>query len=321
MNKFKKIGLSALAGSLVAVSANAGEMSVAGSASIAVEHVNGGAASTGKSWSMGNQLTFSGSGELDNGMNVSLSFIIDQGDDETDTSAGASNSPFDSHSVSVGMDGLGTVTFHGEGGDSAVGAMDGSAAGGIWDAYQAASDEPESGHSSNDMVTYALPSILDDLALNISYTPNGDGGADSSTSYAATYTGIEGLTIAYGSGEDNKATATADATAWKVSYAYGPITVTATELEYDHTTDASDRDMESQAVSYTVTDEISVTYGVEEITDGTGAEDAEFERISGSYTAGGMTVTLTMDEGENIDYSTTATKDQERWAISASFAF
>ena len=65
MNKFKKIGLSALAGSLVAVSANAGEMSVAGSASIAVEHVNGGAASTGKSWSMGNQLTFTGGGELD----------------------------------------------------------------------------------------------------------------------------------------------------------------------------------------------------------------------------------------------------------------
>ena len=321
MNKFKKIGFSALAGSLVAVSANAGEMSVAGSASVALEHINGGAASAGKSWSMGNQLTFSGSGELDNGMNVSLSFIIDQGDDETDTSTQSGNSPFDSHSVSVGMDGLGTVTFHGEGGDSAVGAMDGSAAGGIWDAYQAAADEPESGHSSNDMVTYALPSILDDLALNISYTPNGDGGADSSTSYAATYTGIEGLTIAYGSGEDNKATATADATAWKVSYAYGPITVTATELEYDHTTDASDRDMESQAVSYTVTDEISVTYGVEEITDGTGAEDAEFERISGSYTAGGMTVTLTMDEGENIDYSTTATQDQERWAISASFAF
>ena len=78
MNKFKKIGFSALAGSLVAVSANAGEMSVAGSASVALEHINGGAASAGKSWSMGNQLTFSGSGELDNGMNVSLSFIIDK---------------------------------------------------------------------------------------------------------------------------------------------------------------------------------------------------------------------------------------------------
>ena len=76
MNKFKKIGFSALAGSLVAVSANAGEMSVAGGASVAVEHINGGAASAGKSWSMGNQLTFSGSGELDNGLNVSISFVI-----------------------------------------------------------------------------------------------------------------------------------------------------------------------------------------------------------------------------------------------------
>ncbi len=79
--------------------------------------------------------------------------------------------------------------------------------------------------------------------------------------------------------------------------------------------------MESQAISYTVSDEISITYGVEEITDGTGSEDAEFERLSASYTAGGMTLTVTTDEGENIDYSTTATKDQERWAISASFAF
>ena len=321
MNKFKKIGFSALAGSLVAVSANAGEMSVAGSASVGLEHVNGGAASSGKSWSMGNQLTFTGGGELDNGMNVSLSFVIDQGDDETDTSTQSGNAPFDSHSVSISMDGLGTVKFHGEGGGSAVGDMDGSAAGGVWDSFQAAADEPKSGKGSNDMITYALPSIVDGVALNASYTPNGDGGADSSTSWSATYTGIEGLTLAYGAGEDNTATSTADATAWKVSYAYGPITVTATELEYDHDTDGSDRDMESQAVSYTVSDEISITYGVEEITDGTGAEDAEFEKISASYTAGGMTLTLTSSEGENIDYSTTSTKDQELWGISASFAF
>ena len=321
MNKFKKVGFTALAGSLVAVTANAGEMSVSGSASVAVEHINGGAASAGKSWSMGNQLTFSGSGELDNGMNVSLSFIIDQGDDETDTSTQSGNSPFDSHSVSIGMDGLGTVTFHGEGGSAAMSATHGSAAGGIWDAFQAAADEPESGHSSNDMISYALPTIIDGVALSASYTPNGDGGADSSTSWNASYTGIEGLTLSYGAGEDNKATATADATAWKVSYAYGPITVTASELEYDHGTDASDRDMESQAISYTVTDEISVTYGVEEITDGTGTENAEFERIKATYTAGGMTVAVSSSEGENIDYSTTATKDQEVWAISASFAF
>ena len=45
---------------------------------------------------MGNQLTFSGSGELDNGMNVSLSFVIDQGDD---TAIGCG--PFDSHSLTL----------------------------------------------------------------------------------------------------------------------------------------------------------------------------------------------------------------------------
>jgi len=37
--------------------------------------------------------------------------------------------------------------------------------------------------------------------------------------------------------------------------------------------------------------------------------------MSASYTAGGMTLTLTSQEAENIDYSTTATKDQERWAL------
>jgi outer membrane protein OmpU len=312
MNKFKKIGLSALAGSLVAVSANAGEMSVAGSASVAVEHVNGGAASAGKSWSMGNQLTFTGGGELDNGMNVTLSFVLDQGDNG-DSTTGAASAPFDAHSVAISMDGLGTVKFHGEGGGSAVGDMDGSAAGGIWDNFQAAADEPKSGKGSDDMITYALPELMSGLALNASFTPNGDGGADSSTSWSATYTGIEGLTLAYGSGEDNSATTTADATAWKVSYAYGPITVTATDLEYDHETATSDRDMSSEAISYTVTDEISLTYGQEEISDGSASsETAEFDSMSASYTAGGMTLTLTSQEAENIDYSTTATKDQER---------
>ena len=267
MNNFKKVGVTALAGSLMAVTANAGEMSVAGTAKIALEHINGGAASAGKSWSMGNQLTFSGSGELDNGMNVSLSFVLDQGDDETDTSTQSGNSPFDSHSVSVGMDGLGTLKFAGEGGDSAVAGMDGSAAGGMWDNFQATADEPKSSKSSKDMIIYTLPRIFGNLALNASYTPNGDGGADSSTSWSATYTGVEGLTLAYGAGEDNTTTTTADATAWKISYAYGSFTATATDLEYDHETSTSDSDMSSMQLAYTVSDEISITSGEEEITD------------------------------------------------------
>ncbi len=327
MNKFKKIGVSALAGSLVAVAANAGEMSVSGSASVGLEHINGGAASGGKSWYMGNQLTFTGGGELDNGMNVSLSFVIDQGDDtkstsNSSTSVSGSNAPFDNHSVSIGMDGLGTVTFHGEGGSAAVAAMDSSAAGDMWDNFQASADERKSGKGSNDMITYALPSLLDGLALNASYAPTGDAGQSSSTSWSATYTGIEGLTLAYGAGEDNTTTVEADATAWKISYAYGPITVTATELEYDHGTNTSDRDMEAIGISYTLSDEISLSYGSEEVTDGaSGAVAAEFSGFGVSYTAGGMTLTGKMQEGENISYTTAATEDRELWVIGASFAF
>jgi outer membrane protein OmpU len=83
----KKIGLTALAGSLVATSSFAGEMSVSGGAGIYLEHINGGAADAGKSFTMGNQLTFSGSGELDNGLNVSLSFVLDQNDDKKSDNA------------------------------------------------------------------------------------------------------------------------------------------------------------------------------------------------------------------------------------------
>jgi outer membrane protein OmpU len=321
MNNFKKVGVTALAGSLMAVTANAGEMSVAGTAKIALEHINGGAASSGKSWSMGNQLTFSGSGELDNGMNVSLSFVLDQGDDETDTATNAPNSPFDSHSVTVSMDGLGSLKFAGEGGDSAVAGMDDSVAGEMWDDYQASSDEPKSGASSNDMLIYTLPTIVEDVSIAASYTPNGDGGADSSTSYSVEYTGIEGLTLAYGAGEDNSTTTTADATAWSISYAYGPFSASLADLEYDHETATSDRDMSSYYVSYTVSDEISIGYGVEEITDGSGTEDAEFSGYDASYTAGGMTLSVAMSKGDNVDYSTTTTKDQERWFLGASFAF
>jgi outer membrane protein OmpU len=322
MNNFKKIGVSALAGSLVAFTANAGEMTVSGGASIGIEHINGGADSNGKSFYMGNQLTFSGGGELDNGMNVSLSFVIDQGDDETDTSTQSGNTPFDSHSVSIGMDGLGTLTFHGEGGGSAVGDMDGSAAGGMWDNFQVTADEPKSGKASNDMITYALPSLYDGLALNASYTPAGDGGASSSTSWSATYTGVEGLTVAYGTGKDNETAIEADATAWKISYAYGPVTVTATDLEYDHGTSTSDRNMESQAISYTLSDEISLSYGVEEITDGAASSvAAEFSGFGVSYTAGGMTITAKSQEAKNLSYTTAATEDRELWVVGASFAF
>ena len=48
-------------------------------------------------------------------------------------------------------------------------------------------------------------------------------------------------------------------------------------------------------------DELSVTYGVETIEKGGDPTDAEYSVIKASYTAGGMTLTANMKEGENVD--------------------
>ena len=329
MNNFKKVGLSALAGSLVAFSANAGEISVAGSAGMYLEHINGGAANSGKSFSMDNQLTFTGGGELDNGLNVSVSFVIDQGDDTT-TSVGAGtlkfggSAPFDSHSVTVSSDSFGSITMHGEGMSSASGALDGTPSGNIWDAFQAAADEPEAAPGAAGGLSYAFPSVMDGLALTASYTPS-NGNADSSTAFGAVYTGIEGLTLTYAVGSDNNnATSEADHTVMAATYAYGPITVAAMESEYDDAVAAGDQKTEAYSVAYTVSDGLSISYGTEELEFGVLSATnvaAEFERIKVSYTAGGMTLTASSATGDNIDYTTTATKDQEVWALGASFAF
>ena len=69
MNKLKKIGLTALAGSLVAVSAQAGELTANGSANMTYKTSS---ASMGKGIGSDKSITFSGSGELDNGWTVNL---------------------------------------------------------------------------------------------------------------------------------------------------------------------------------------------------------------------------------------------------------
>ena len=317
----KKIGLTALAGSLVATSAFAGAMSVTGGASINVEHINGGAADTGKAWSMGNQLTFSGSGELDNGLNVSLSFVLDQGDNEADKAAGAAESPFDSHSVTISSDALGSLKFSGEGGSSATSALDTTAAGDIWDAYDIATTVHPTGigGGSNSMF-YTLPALMDGLSISASYAPTGSGavGTEAASGMSATYTGVDGLSVSYGTGDGS--TANTSAEALKASYAYGPITVAYSNYEYDADGTSSDDDTTSYKVSYTVSDEISISYGTETV-ERAALEDVETSRISASYTAGGMTISATMDEIENMDGTTTATQDRERWALGASFAF
>ena len=324
MNTFKKVSLTALGASLVATSAYAGEVSVAGGASMKVSHTNGGAANAGKSFSMGNQLTFTGGGELDNGLNVSISFIIDQGDDST-----AASGPFDTHSVTVSSDDFGSVSMHGEGGDSAVGAMDGTAAGGLWDntllSTGVTGAKPKAAAAQGGILTYTLPTLAEGFSATATYSPK-KSHAESSTSFAVSYTGVEGLTLKYGTGEDNQTAGSfADQTAMFASYAYGPITVAYSNSEYDDATANQDQEVESMNIAYTVSDEISIAYGSTTIEDGTANSatnlDAEVSGFTASYTAGGMTLKTQMITADNTDFSATTTKDLELWNLSATFAF
>jgi outer membrane protein OmpU len=318
----KKIGLTALAASLVSVSAHAGEMSVAGSASVGMKHNPG--TDGGKSITMGNQLTFTGSGELDNGLNVALSFVLDQGDDSTTTGvANNKTQPFDSHSITISSDAMGSFVIAGEGAGNAQTALDTTAAGDVWDngftydgtAYIKMASSSASGSSIN----YTLPTLMDDLALAASYSPSG-ASLTSTTGYSLTYTGVEGLSVSYGASENGSTVAntSGDVTTIKASYALGSFTGAYSVNESDKD-GGTDEEMTSFKLSYTVSDDLSVSYGEEtHETAGTGT-DEEFEVVSASYTTGGMTITAAQYDAANL--ANTAGQTAERWKLGLAFAF
>ena len=320
MNNFKKIGLTALAGSLVATSVYAGEMSVAGSASWRISNHAG--TDGGKTMAMGNQLTFTGGGEMDNGMNVALSFILDQGDNsvgatKNETTA-TGEAPFDSHSITLSSDAMGSITFAGEGASSAQNTIDTTAAGDIWDNTFTYTG-PTNSNASNKTLLWALPTFVDGLDTKVSYT-GASAGKDSQISYALTYSGIEGASISYGFGETGGTDAAegTDVTTMKASFAFGPDSAGMSINDYAAPTGTASEEQSSYKVSYSITDELSVSYGSETHETNGQAFDEEFSQVSVAYTTGGLTVSASQTDAEN---ATTSGNEEELWNVGLSFAF
>ena len=323
MNNFKKIGLTALAASLVSVSAYAGEMSVAGSASVALKNNSG--QDAGKAITMGNQLTFTGGGELDNGLNVALSFVLDQGDNAT-----AAGGPFDSHSITISSDSLGAITVAGEGQGNAQSALDTTAAGDIWDnGFKSVVSGTETAYAglvgsdaATSSINYTLPTLMDDLSVAVSYSMGG-AAVESSTAFGVTYTGVEGLSVSYGEGEaaSTDAALQADLTSMSLSYAIGSFTAAISETESDMTGTGTDEELSSFKVSYTVSDNLSVSYGEETHETAGETVDEEFSQISASYTTGGMTLSAAVQEAEGLGNNSGVAGKADRWKLGASFAF
>ena len=326
MNNFKKIGMTALAASLVSTSVFAGELTASGSASILAEGWSGTTTNKSRALSMGDSVMLGGSTELDNGMTVSMSFELDN-----DNSTGA----FDDKSVTVASDTLGTFKFSGHGGSTAASAMDATAAGDLWDNFDSTTETSvgqsdgvavKAAAGGNNSLFYTLPSMVDGLAVTASYRPASATALETAaaTAYGITYTGVEGLSASFGVAdvETGTTTSSGDQTVMKASYAYGPVTLAYSSNEYDVDGTSTDQDTESWNVSYTLTDSVSVGYGTETISTPTSSEvDAEYSGLNASYTAGGMTVTAKMIDAENVVHGTDASEDGEYWSLGLSFAF
>jgi len=323
MNNFKKIGMSALAASLVSTSAFAGALTASGSASMSLEGHSGTVLLSDTAWSMADSVTLSGSTEMDNGMTVSMSFELD-GDEESATSA------YDDNSMTISSDAMGTLKFSAHGGSSASSALDGTAAGDMFDNFDsgltvtgAATKAAAAGDNS---FYYTLPSMVDGLTVNASLNTAGTTG-NNALGYNATYSGVEGLSVSYGMAdiETGASSTSGEQTVMKASYAMGSFTASYSNSDYSVGTanaEASAQDVTSYAISYTVSDSISVTYGTESIESGlAGATDAEYEGISASFTSGGLTLSVASQEASNISHTTAANEDYDYWSLGLAFAF
>ena len=323
MNNFKKIGMSALAASLVSTSAFAGELTATGSASVSMEGWSGSKVNTPRAITMADSVYLTGTTELDNGMTVSMSFELDAGTDTVES--------FDDHFVSVSSDTLGTFKFSGNGGSTASTAIDATAAGDMWDNFDGAKIGAtgvavETSLGGDNSLFYTSPSF-EGIQVTASYRPDsavtvGDA-TESSTGFGVNYTGVEGLSVHYAVTdiETGSAGTSGEQTTMKASYAYGPVTVAYSSNENDEGLAANDQDTTSYNISYTVSESISIGYGQETIEKGGDPDDAEFTGVNASYTAGGMTISAKMIDAENVNHGTTAIEDGEYWSLGLAFAF
>jgi outer membrane protein OmpU len=348
MNNLKKLGVTALAGSLVAVSAQAGEMAVNGSANFTYKTNN---QSEGKGLGTDKGLTVSGSGELDNGWTFSTySYLSD--------AMGLS-----SHATSLTMGSLGTITAgQGWGGNST--GFDEE----VPQAYEQVSDLSASGSSNsvgsftdNGGITWAVPSFSmggATASLVLGWTPNADdaavsnGGVGTRVDSAGVWgDGMDaGLTIATDMGltvgvyaatreQNTPRSASEDANSdefdgvWYAKYAMGPVSVGYSHSYLDgarHTAStgataakvvrtAGGLYEETQmSIAFNVNDNVSISYtdaddnydAQDNNSSGTATADVsqDSEALQISYSMGGMSVKAYQMERSNPGYDSDAAK-------------
>ena len=307
MNKLTKYGLTALAGSLVATSVSAGELGVSGSWSWSYDAADSDEV-TGNPFSMGDSVTFSGSGETDQGWTAGVSYELDGG-------------TFDDYKLTLDMGDSGKLTF---GGASVTG--DGI-------------------HSVNNIVPAADTAVMSmtdatvaygvadgaDAGSNLGYnitvgsvkaSAEIQKGAGTDRTFGLTYTGIDNLTLVYGQGDVNPGQVDGgqEETVMGIKYAVAGATIAYMKTDVDiGGTGAADEDATHMGVSFAVNDDLTISYATQDV-DITGkGEDEKNSGFGISYTMGSMSVAAYAGKTENGNGVSTA--DDEGKGITLSIAF
>jgi len=305
----KKIGLSALAGSLAMVSANAVELAVSGKTEVTHMSNNSKTAHIGNPYGMGNSIVFSGTGDVNGFTAKYYSMIQDNG------AANSTNSEvFASASLMLDMGELGTVGFDqgvGEFGAGTVDDMMPYAYEEIWNhnglerGLRAAGDTNVLGYKN----TYA--GVNYSLELDPGHGA-GSANGDSGTTGAGTTDGgynfaistadlMAGLNLGIGYGtedQSNSGTTVADET---YSTAFATYALGAATVGYQYSEGRGGSlanvamDTTLMGISYSVNDDIAVSYNTMEIEHLHGATAHVTEKTTGfgaSYTVGSAAVRL-----------------------------
>jgi outer membrane protein OmpU len=307
MTNLKKIGLTALAGSLAAIGyAQAGALSVNGTARMEFQATSLGNSTT-DSFAQNTSISFSGSGEMDNGMTVSY-FSLQAGSNAS------------SQSVALDMGDMGKLTMSNYN-MAGIGMVQDKVPNGgeqPWDDLNAAHGTPEQGVASphgGNRLGYITTAGGATISAAMDLEANG-----STTSLAVSMPVMEGLEVGAGIATDqDSATTTQDIETMYVKYTMGGLSVGYQMTDVDVTAATSDIERTGYGISFAVNENLSIGYGISDTEFEAQTRDEENTGIGIAYTSGGMKVGIINNTKDNAGGS--AATEEEMTEIQLTFAF
>lgn len=309
MTNLKKIGLTALAGTLASTSyAIAGELTVSGTARMEFQSTQDTVETNTDSFADNSTLVFSGSGELDNGFVVSYMQAI-TGDTKAITSESTSLDMGDMGVLSVGqlnVAGIGTIQD-----------MVPNAGEQPWDdlsthgAPEQGIAAPHTGHR----LGYKYDAGVAIVSAAMNYDQNSP-----TTSVAVQLPGlVDGLNIGGGLATDASAAGVEDdiETVY-ASYSMGPVSVGIQNTKIEKDLASRDIERDSYGITFAVNENLSVGYGVSDTSFDQFTLDEENTGIQASYTAGGMKIGFVNNTKDNAGGADT---DLEMNELMLTFSF